>query len=177
MDEVWKDIDGGKGVYQVSNFCNVRSLDHYSKGCYKTTQFIKGQILKQHLFKKTGYLYVTLHIDGKHKKCLVHRLVAEAFIPNPNNYPTVDHINRIRTDNRIENLRWLPHKLQTKNSSVVKSVEQYTLDGQFVAEYYSAAEAERQTGIKSCNITLACQGKQKTAGGYIWKYSLQPLCS
>lgn len=115
---------------------------------------------------------------------MIHRLVAEAFKPNIHNYPTVDHINRDRTDNRLENLRWAPWELQAKNSdrsnresqikATSKPVQQYTLDGQFVAEYPSILEAQRQTGV--CNVAIIqCCKNQKyrhTAGGYIWKYKV-----
>lgn len=175
--EIWRDIKGYEGLYQVSNYGRVKSLDHYikSKG---GKRLVKGKILKPDLDK--GYLRVTLSKDGVIKHIMVHRLVAEAFIPNPHNYPTVDHINRIKTDNRKENLRWAPWELQAENKdkekiikSLSKPVEQYTLDGVFVAVYPSMQEAFRQTGIPESSISSCCRGLYgfKTAGGYIWKYA------
>jgi hypothetical protein len=130
--------------------------------------------LKPTLNKVTGYLYVDLRKDGVRKNIAIHRLVAEAFKPNPHNYPTVDHINRIRTDNRLENLRWSPWILQAENSSAKdvcsKSVLQYTLDMVFVAEYKSLHKASKTTGISVGHICHCCLGKRKSAGGYIWIY-------
>jgi len=169
--EVWKDIKGYEGLYQVSNFGRVKNSR-------------TGRILKPKINNK-WYLTVNLYKNGEMKNCTVHRLVLEAFKPNPHNYPTVDHINRIRTDNRADNLRWAPWELQAKNRNqtlqievLIKnnikyksiSVSQYTLDMEFVGEYSSTMDAERQTGVDHSHISACCKGKLKTAGGYIWKY-------
>lgn len=96
-NEEWRDVIGYEGKYQVSNLGNVRSLSYMRTGRIKN--------LALHI-NKHGYVYVALLKDGKHKTCLVHRLVALAFIPNPDGKPCIDHINTIRNDNRVENLRW-----------------------------------------------------------------------
>ena len=114
--ERWKDVKGYEGLYQVSNFGRVRSVDRYIEHERMGLILRKGKLLKLNL-KKTGYYHVALCKNNIMKTFSVHRLVAEAFKPNPDNLPTVDHINRIRTDNRLENLRWAPWELQAKNSN------------------------------------------------------------
>jgi hypothetical protein len=101
MLEVWKDVIGYEGLYQVSNFGNVKSLGN---------EFSRKERLLKLSFQSKGYLTVVLQKDTKRKMVLVHRLVAEHFIPNINNKPQVNHINGIKTDNRLENIEWVSHR-------------------------------------------------------------------
>ena len=107
MDEIWKDIEGYEGDYQVSNLGRVRSLDKYRNGRNGAQVFCKGKILKPFKSGPANYLTIAL---GRKKKAYIHRLVAIAFIQNPLNKKEVDHINCNITDNTIENLRWVTRK-------------------------------------------------------------------
>ena len=145
--------------------------------------------LKQAKSKK-GYFRLILMKDGKAYPKTVHRIVAQAFIPNPENKPCVDHINGVRTDNRVCNLRWCTNKencsfplarknmsearknTQINRSDMAKSIAQYTNEGVLVAIYPSLMEASRQTGIHHGHISSCCLKKKyrRSAGGYKWVY-------
>lgn len=126
--------------------------------------------------------YLRCWINGKPVR--THRLIAECFLPNPNNLPQINHKNEIKTDNRVDNLEWCDCKYnnnygtrneragisQINHPKKSKPVYQYTKDGQFVAKYQSTKEIERQLGYKNQAISAYCRGKQKTAYGYFWSY-------
>lgn len=158
--EEWRKIEGYDN-YEVSNYGRVRSLDYNRTG---ETRIRKPEI-------ENGYERIGLHNEDGIKFYCVHRLVAKAFIPNPDNLPQVNHKNEIRDDNRVENLEWCDHQYNIDYSKS-KPVLQYSLDGNFIQEFKSVSEASRQTGISHGNITSCCNGKvyHHTAGGYIWKY-------
>lgn len=107
--EVWKDITGYEGLYQVSNLGRVKSLDKFRIGKRNARTFVKGKMLIKTI-AKNGYEAIGLSNNNHYKLWLVHRLVAISFIPNPNEHPCVDHINGDRKDNRCSNLRWCTHK-------------------------------------------------------------------
>lgn len=115
MEEIWKDIVGYEGKYQVSSMGRVKSLN------YNNTR--QERVIKLGL-NKYGYLCVTLCKDGKQKSYLTHRLVAQAFISNPCNKPCVDHISTDKTDNRTDNLRWVTHKENSDNPLTKKHFNQ-----------------------------------------------------
>lgn len=142
----------------------------------------KSGVHKEHITygheDKDGYL----RVKYQGKVYLVHRLVAECFIPNPENKPEIDHINRNKQDNRVENLRWATRSdnsknrgkytrpNQSKNTASSKIVLQYTKSGEFVREWPSLMEVKRQLGFYQGNISKCCNGKRYSANGYIWKY-------
>lgn len=116
MKEIWKDIEGYEGLYQVSNLGRVKSLDRLVKTNINNVEerLFRGKELSYDI-GKNGYVYVCLFLNGKGKRKSIHRIVAEAFIPNPDNKPQVNHINTIRADNRVENLEWCTHTENMNN--------------------------------------------------------------
>ena len=165
--EVWKDIPGYEGLYQASNLGNIKSLN------YNNTK--KEKNLKSK-YDKRGYLAIELRNNGKRYYTRVHRLVAQAFIPNPNNFPQVNHINEIKDDNRVENLEWCTNDYNTHYGthykraaeSNYKKVNQYDLNGNYIKTYNSISEAMNKT--KTTHISSVCLGKRKTASKYHWEY-------
>lgn len=175
--EEWKDIKNWEGLYQVSSLGRVRSLDKQTK--YKNTDYIvrrKGRILKPKI-SQTGYLEVLL-TDGKRRQyCRVHRLVANAFIANPNKYDIINHINEIKTDNRKENLEWCTNKYNIReyNRNRNKITYKYDLNGNFISTYKLLVEAAESVFGDKTGIDHCCKGKLKTYKGYIWTHT--PLTS
>ena len=171
--EQWKSIAGYEGIYEVSDLGRVKSLKHG-----------KERILKPGK-DRGGYLQVVLYKDGKKKMLLVHRLVADAFIPNQNNLDTVNHKDEVKTNNVASNLEWMSQKdnlnYGTRNkraseskinhpslSKKVQMLDKKTCE--LLATFPSTMEAERVTGIDQGSISQCCNGKYKSTGGYIWMY-------
>ena len=174
--EFWKNIKDYENLYQGSNLGRVRSFDRWVKGRNGSLRFCKGRILKPGINGR-GYLQVDLCKNGKVKKFLVHRLVAEAFLPNPDNLPEVNHKDENKQNNNVENLEWCDRTHNVNYGTAIermiktasKSVLQYTLDGQFVREWESTAECGRN-GFNQGHVAECCQGKRKTHKGFIWRY-------
>lgn len=172
MQEIWKEIKlkGLQGEYKVSNIGNVLSLNYNKTGIPRLmTKTKHGR----------GYLVVGLPVNGKNTQFKVHRLVAEAFIPNPDNLPMINHRNEVKTDNRVENLEWCDAKYNsnygTRNQRLSKNkndkawdskpVLQFTLDGKFIKEWPSMMELKRN-GFH--NISYACNGHYNQCYGFKW---------
>ena len=115
---------------------------------------------------KDGYLFVNLCKNGKVKKYYIHKLVAQAYLPNPKNLPEVDHIDNDKTHNYLNNLQWITHRDNVRKSCN-KPILQYTIEGEFVREWSSATDVGRE--VRS-NIWCCLNGKTKSAYGYLWKY-------
>ena len=147
-----RDVKGYEGLYGITSCGRVWS--------YKRQKFLEPSA------DKKGYLKVGLTKNGKMKTCYVHRLVAEAYIPNPNNLPQVDHIDENKTHNYVNNLQWITNRDNCRKSKN-KPILQFDLDGNFVREWECTADVGKE--VKD-NICHCLKGDYKTAYGYIWKY-------
>ena len=175
IEEIWKDIPNYEG-YQVSNLGRVKSLERFRKGKNGSLVSVKEKILKPQIDR--GYYRVALCKNSIRKMHLVHRLVYEAFNGQIPEGLQVNHINEVKTDNRLSNLNLMTPKENinygtgiercTKKRS--KAVLQFDLNDKFVKEYPSTHQVERELGFDQGNICACCNGKLKTAYNYIWKY-------
>lgn len=166
--EVWKDIPEYEGLYQASTFGKIRSLDRYVNNRFKNI-LRKGKILKPSK-SKNGYLRVVLMKDGIKKYYSVHRIVAKTFLPNNLKLEQINHKNEIKTDNRIENLEWCTVSYN-KRYSIAKKVDQFDSNGNYIRTWYCIRDIEKELGITNNSINHCLKGKNKTAGGYIWRHT------
>lgn len=175
IQEIWEPISGYEGLYEVSNLGNVRSVDRVVISSRQVNRRLKGKLLSPSINNR-GYQYVNLVKGGRSKSVTIHKLVALAFIPNPKDKPCIDHINAIRTDNRSENLRWCSHR-ENQNFPIATSkrkvtrVNMYTKKGEFVKQFKSITDAEREIGVSHSNICASCAGRRNEAGGFKWEYA------
>lgn len=170
--EEWKRYKNSN--YEVSNLGNVRNIN--------------GKIKSQQL-DRYGYLVTDLYINGKCKNVKVHRLVAQTFIPNPENKPTVNHKNEIKSDNRVDNLEWATIKEQNSYGTRLQRVGKTKIDNKYNSKYsvicvelnkefYDTIEAikwckENNIKVQQSCISMCINGKRKTAGGYHWKKGVE----
>lgn len=185
IKEEWKPIKGFEGIYEVSNLGRLKSFKKHENGYILSNKNSKG-----------GYFSITLtdYKNNKTKHTRVHRLVAETFIPNPNNYPVVNHIDGNKQNNRVDNLEWctvqhnVKHALNhnpnmikgmKKHNQYIKPKEicQYSLEGYLMAIYPNAKLAQKVTGVCARNVLQVARKEEykpgmtrKQAGGYIWRF-------
>ena len=175
MKEIWKDIPGYDGVYQVSSFGKIRNS--------------KMLILKQNTIKG-NYKRISLHKNKKIKNYLVHRLVGEVFIPNPLNKKEINHKDFDPTNNCVDNLEWVTSSENSKYSydysknqckreinrnfckeKFSKEVLQFDKNNNFIKKWSSIHQINNKLGYSVSNISRCCRNEQKLANGYIWKYA------
>ena len=174
--EEWRDIPNYEGVYQASNLGRVKSLERFRKGENDCLVSVKERILKLRI--RRGYYCVQLYKNSIVKAYQVHRLVWSAFNGQIPKNMQVNHINEIKTDNRLCNLNLMTCKeninygtgIERRAKSKSKSVLQFGLNDNFIKEYPSAMQVERELGFGHQNISKCCKGKLKQAYGYKWKY-------
>ena len=193
MEEQWKDIAGFEGYYQISSMGRVKSVERYIQQTdgMKRPYKIPERILKPKK-KPNGYMGVGLAMGGKVQNSLIHRMVAEAFIPNPDNLPTVNHKNEDKTDNRMENLEWCSvaynNTYGTRLERTSKQPHNHPvimldIEGNQLRRFQSVCEAARHLisdgrsivgkKITANSIRAVCQHKAQrhTAYGYRWEFS------
>ena len=179
MIEVWKDIDGFEGLYQVSNYGRVKSLERtvtYSSG---NVHWYPERVLVP-VDAGNGYLRVSLSINNKYKSHLIHRLVAKAFVENPDNLPCVNHKDENQSNNHIDNLEWCSYKYNSNYGTAVerrsnkrsRPVDCYNTEGALVKHYKKVADAIKDLKLKTGDkIRLVCNGQRKKAAGFVWRWN------
>lgn len=182
IQEEWRPIKGYEGVYEVSSLARVRSLDviknTLSRMQNPMKRPFKGKVLTPKL-SNSGYLFVQLYSHSRSKNKYIHRLVAEAFCPNPDNQKQVNHKDECKTNNLPENLEWCDGEYNTNYGTGMKrmaakrakTVEQVTLEGIVIAQFLGVPAASRATGVGQSNIERAVRNQGATACGYYWRYA------
>lgn len=162
MEEIWRSIKDYEGLYEVSNWGRVRNTR-------------TGRVLKPRFSGYYHYYCVNLSKNGEAKNYLIHRLVAEAFVPNPYKRNEVDHINNIKTDNRADNLQWIKHKenCEKRNNTTINKdriVHVCCFVGNKFFVFESLRSAERITGVSHSNIQKCLKGIHKQTKNHKWYY-------
>lgn len=177
MQEIWKDVDGFNGLYSVSNLGRVRVAAHLSTD----GRHFPAKMIAVVISKRDGYGRVNMRKNGKPYAATIHRLVANAFIPNPGNKPEINHKNGDKTDNRVSNLEWCTPKENQQHalkmglrgvhtSGTAKPVAMYSKSGELLHQFPSLGEAARYVNGHITCISRAAAGITKSSYGYKWAY-------
>ena len=185
--EEWKDVPRYEGIYQVSNFGRVKSLERYRVGNMGSPTLVKEKILKPKV-DRYGYFVSTLSKDGKMNCFTIHRLVAMTFVPNKNVdlFTQVNHIDGNKKNNICSNLEWCDgkHNMQEAIRLGLRGgkpynpridsipINQFDNNGILIKNYVNLAEASRETGILKSSLSNCLNGRSKSSGGFIWEYDL-----
>lgn len=160
MKEIWKDIEGYEGVYHVSNLGRVKRV-------------ATNRVLQPYR-NNVGYLLVYVCKNGKRKTHRIHRLVAQAFIPNPENKPEVNHLDENKSNNMVSNLEWSTRKENcnygTRNERLSIPIIATNLKTGESREFYGSNECARQLALNNAHITSVLKGRLKQTGGYTFQY-------
>lgn len=181
-NEEWRDIIGCDGLYQVSCHGRVKRLGFEIIRSNGRKQTWPEKIMSQS--QRNGYLRIRIPVNGKKVFKVVHRLVAIAFIENPQNYDEINHKDECKLNNSVDNLEWCDRHYNCSYGSIkerlskrfkgkkriAKPIFQYTLDGEFVKEWKSGYEIRKSKFSRGCVIDV-CNGIRKTANGYFWSYN------
>lgn len=178
--EEWKNVVGFEGKYMVSNMGRVKAVERDVLTPHGGIKHIPEHILTLQL-DVYGYYRINLMTkNNTRKKCAVHRLVAEAFIPNPKNYPIINHKDEIRTNNKASNLEWCTYQynntygtvLERRSKTVSRKIEMIDMkNGKILKTFNSAKEAAVSVGVHRTAILEVCRSKKHTAGGYVWRFA------
>ena len=201
--EIFKDIKGYEETYQISDIGTVLRKGHYRTDITNRSRYYSEKILAP-IKSHSGYLRIGLWKEGKVKRCFIHRLVAEAFIPNTDKLPQINHIDENKENNCVENLEWCTSKYncnygtRTKRQAETikgnkhpkpmlgkigkkhpcsKPIYQYDLDGNFIKKWDCAGDVQREVGYGRGNLNNCALGKCQTAYGYKWAFKEDKLCA
>jgi hypothetical protein len=161
---MWRPIVGYEGIYEISRLGEVRRI--------KTGRILTGYA------GRDGYRRVGLTVNSETKPFLLHRLLAIAFIPNPFNYPCVNHKDEDKSNNSLSNLEWCTYRYNLNygthnaraNESRKKPISQYSKDGKFIRDWNSVTDLRNETGMDITHVSSCCRGKRKSANGFCWQY-------
>lgn len=180
MNEIWRTIDDFSD-YEISNYGNIRSIDRDYIDTWGRYYQKKGQMIKQYVqITKGNYkqVMVTLLKDHKPHRLIVARLVAKTFIPNPNNYPQVNHIDENSLNNNVNNLEWCDYKyninygtyLERRSKSKSRAIDVYDINNNFIETLPSGVEVSKKYNVSRGSVSSVCNGKRNSVKNYIFKF-------